>query len=270
MSKMDEYFDSFVNRSEKTERLHRKVLSQYDEFVHHDEQLYDVHTSQMFLASCKKRGLENTSVATYTAVIRNFLKFLGVPDKERNTIRAPRVGFKVKTAIDEDLWERFLKQPKTLRDMAIAYVALYGASRVGEIRRIKVGDINWHDEMILIKGARDAKVSGLIQINKATIDILREYIKEKKLTKENHLFDLSERRIEQLVRQWAISAGIPNADKITPHSLRRSLGKAFYRRSDKDIEKTRIALRHQNISSTQHYLGIQEEEVQDDYRKYFD
>lgn len=269
MSKMDEYFDSFVNRSSATERLHRKVLTQYDRFVHHDEQLYSVHTTQMFLEKCKRRGMENISVATYTAVMRSFLRFIGIPDRERDAIRAPRVGFKVKSTIDENNWEIFLKQPKTLKGMSIVYVTLYGACRVGELRRIKVGDINWKDEMIIIKGMRDAKIRGPIQINRDTIEVLREYIKEQKLTKEDRLFDLTERRIEQLIKKWAIAAGIPNAEKITPHSLRRSLGKAFYIKSGKDIEKTRIILGHQNISSTQHYLGIQEEEVRKDYKKMF-
>lgn len=270
MPKIKEFLEGFVNRSKATERLHHKVLSQFDSYVDHDEQLYTVYSSQKFLESCKRRGMENISVSTYTSVMRSFMRFLGTPDKELNTIRAPRIGFKVKQAIDEDLWVSFLKQPQTLRDMVIAHVLLYGASRVGELRRIKVGDIKFADGMITIKGARDAKVSGAIQINRDTVDILQAYIKAYKLTKSDNLVSISERRIEQLVKKWAVAAGVPNAEKITPHSLRRSLGKAFYKRSGKDIEKTRIALRHQNISSTQHYLSIEEEEVRDDYRKMFD
>lgn len=270
MPKIQEYLESLVNRSKATERLHRKVLTQYNSSVSGDENLYDIRTAQIFLKECQKRGMENISVSTYTSVIRSFLKYLGVKDQELNEIRAPVVGFKMKYAINEENWRSFLRQPKTLRDMVIAYTLLYGACRVGELRRIKVGDIKFEEEMIAIKGSRDAKVSGAIQINKDALMIMQEYIKENNLKKTDNLISLSERRIEQLVKQWAVAAGIPNSDKITPHSLRRSLGKAFYQRSGKDIEKTRIALRHKNISSTQHYLSIEEEEVRDDYRKMFD
>lgn len=269
MTKIKEYLEGFINRSKATERLHRKVLTQYDKFVDGDEQLYTVHTAERFLKDCKDRGMENISVSTYTSVLRSFLKFLGTPDKELNAIRAPRVGFKIKYAIDEENWVSFLKQPRTLRDMTIAHVLLYGASRVGELRKTRVRDINFESKMIIIGGARDAKVGGSIQLNKDTLDIIQAYIKAYKLTKNDRLIPLSERRIEQLVKQWAVAAAIPNAEKITPHSLRRSLGKEFYKRSGKDIEKTRIALRHQNISSTQHYLSIQEDEVHEDYRVMF-
>jgi site-specific recombinase XerC len=277
MSKIEEYLEGFINRSKATERLHRKVLAQYNRFVDGDEQLYTVHTAQRFLADCKKRGMENVSVSTYTSVLRSFLKFLDVPDKELNVIRAPQVGFKIKHAIDEDNWVSFLKQPRTLQDMAIAHVLLYGACRVGEIRRIKVRDINFESKTIVIGGTRDAKVGGSIQLNNDTLEVIQAYIKAYKLMKSDYLLrnsrenmPLSERSIETRVKKWAIAAGVPNAEKITPHSLRRSLGKAFYQRSGKDIEKTRIMLRHQNISSTQHYLSIQEEEVRNDYRKMFD
>lgn len=269
MSQIEEYLEGFVNRSPATERLHRKVLKQYNDFVDGDEQLYTIHTAQSFLKSCKNRGMENISVSTYTSVLRSFLKFLGTPDKELNVIRAPSVGFKIKHAIDEENWISFLKQPKTLRDMTIAHVLLYGACRVGEIRRIKVGDINFESEMIVIKGTREAKVRESIQLNKDTLEVVQAYIKAYELTKSDYLISLSERRIEQLVKKWAVAAGVPNAQKMTPHSLRRSLGKAFYKKTGKDIEKTRIILRHKNISSTQHYLSIEEEEVRDDYKKMF-
>jgi len=269
MSKIEEYFEGFINRSRATERLHRKVLNQYDAFVDSDEQLYTVHTVERFLRKCKNRGLENISIATYTSVLRSFLKFLGTPDKELNAVQAPRVGFKIKQAIDEDRWVSFLKQPRTLRDMAIAHVLLYGASRVGQLRRIRVGDINFETKMIVIEGMKDAKIQSSLQVNADTMDILQTYIKAYKLTKKDYLITLSERRIEQLVKKWAVAARIPNAEKITPHSLRRSLGKAFYKKSGKDIEKTRIILGHKNISSTQHYLAIEEEEVRSDYDRLF-
>lgn len=269
MSKIEEYLEGFVNRSPATERLHKKVLAQYDDFVDNDEQLYGIHTVQRFLKNCKNRGMENISVSTYTSVLRSFLKFLGTPDKELNIIRAPSVGFKIKHAIDEKNWVSFLKQPETLRDMVIAHVLLYGACRVGEIRRIKVGDINFDSEMIIIKGTREAKVRESIQLNKDTLEIIQAYINAQNLKKNDYLISLTERRIEQLVKKWAVAAGIPNAKEITPHSLRRSLGKAFYQKTGKDIEKTRIILRHKNISSTQHYLSIEEEEVRDDYKKMF-
>jgi len=270
MTVLGEYLDSLVGRSDKTVKLHKKVLFQYYDFIGADEKQFDVNSAQRFLKGCSKRGMENVSVATYTSVIRSFLHFLAIPDKELNKIRAPRVGFKIMPAIDEENWEKFLRQPETLRDMTIAYTLLYGACRVGELRRIKVKDVDTKSNMIIIKGMRDAKVRGPIQINQDTADVIQEYVKIYELKKDDHLIPLSERRIEQLVKKWAKDAKIPHADEITPHSLRRSLGKAFYKKTGKDIEKTRIMLGHQSISSTQHYLSIEEEEVRDDYKKYFD
>jgi len=269
MAKIGEYLDSLIGRSDKTIKLHKKILFRYLDYIKGDEQLYGVTTAQHFLKSCSRRGLENISVATYTSIIRSFLKFLNIPDKEINKIRAPRVGFKMKRAIDEELWDKFLQQPKTLRNMVIAYTLLYGACRVGELRRIKVGDIDPESNMIVIKGMRDAKIRSPIQINQETIEIIQTYIKTFDMKKNEQLITLSERRIEQLVKKWAINADIPHAQEITPHSLKRSLGKAFYYKTGKDIEKTRIALGHQNIASTQHYLSIEEEEVRNDYKKMF-
>ncbi len=269
MSKIKDYLESIEGRSEKTQKLHKKILFQFWDYITADIEKINVINAQRFLKNCSRRGMENISVATYTAVLRSFLKFMNIPEKDLAQLRAPRVGFKVKHAIDEKHWLRFLKQPQSLRDLTIAHILLYGACRVGELRRIKVGDIDKEENMIIIKGMRDAKVRGPIQVNQNTMEIIQEYIRDYKLKKDDQLISLSERRIEQLVKKWSIDADLPHAEKITPHSLRRSLGKAFYIRSGKDIEKTRMILGHQNISSTQHYLSIEEEEVRSDYKKMF-
>lgn len=266
-SKKEGFIDTL--RSMKTQRLYSKILSQYYRFINDDEQLIGVTTALKFLKSCEKRGIENVSIATYTFCLRSFLKFLDTPDRELVKLRPPLVGSKIKRAIDEQHWEQFLMQPKTLRDMVIAYTLLYGACRVGELRRIKVGDVNFDENMIVIKGSREAKVAKTIQINDDTKEIIYEYVKTENLNKSDNLITLSERRIEQLVKQWAISAGVPHAKEITPHSLRRSLGRAFYLKTGKDIEKTRMALRQKSVVSTQHYLSVQEEEVHSDYKKMF-
>lgn len=286
MNKLEEYLDSLVSRSEKTIKLYRKILSRYYDYIDSDEQKISVNSAQRFLKHCseyrkvwskrthkwvfKKGGMENTSVATYTAAIVSFMKFLDFPDKEINQIRAPHVSFKIKRAIDEEYWQKFLMQPKYPMDMTIAYVLLYGACRVGELRHIKVGDVDLESNMIIFKGKLDAKVRRSIQINNETADVIKEYIEKEKLNEDDYLVPLSERRIQQLVKQWAIDAKIPHAHEITPHSLRRSLGKAFYKKTGKDLEKTRIMLGHQNISSTQHYLSVDEEEVRSDYKKFLD
>ncbi|GAG58805.1 unnamed protein product [marine sediment metagenome] len=167
----------------------------------------------------------------------------------------------------EDDWEKFLAVPDNLRDKAIAYILLYGRCRVGGLLSLRVEDFDKNKETITVHEKYGEEHTR--KINPGTVKLLSEYIKEFKLKKDDLFVDLSRRRVEQLVKGWAKEAGLSYWKEVTPHALRRGMGRSFYYKTGKDIGKTRILLGHKSVAATIHYLGVSLEEVEEDYGDFY-
>lgn len=79
------------------------------------------------------------------------------------------------------------------------------------------------------------------------------------------LFDITPRRSEQILA--ALKAEMEWEGTVSNHSLRKTLGKQVYEQTGHDLEKTRMALGHKQITSTQCYITADKDEVRDFMKK---
>lgn len=90
--------------------------------------------------------------------------------------------------------------------------------------------------------------------------IIDEYAKTKCKKKDEEIFTHSIRAIQYKLKNVAKYLGEDYKD-ISTHSFRKCAGMRMYRLSGNDIELTRKFLNHSSITTTQRYLGVDDEEI---------
>ncbi|GAJ04745.1 unnamed protein product, partial [marine sediment metagenome] len=151
----------------------------------------NIERAKRFVEDCKSRGLENITVATYIAAVKAYLRYKGFSDEDIKKIRSPPVIVKLKQALEEDDWEKFLAVPDNLRDKVIAYVLLYGRCRVGGLRSLRVKDFDKNKGTITVREKfGETHTRG---INPKTVNLLSEYIEENNFKENDHLVKLGRR-----------------------------------------------------------------------------
>lgn len=90
--------------------------------------------------------------------------------------------------------------------------------------------------------------------------LIKEYAEKKGKSKEEIIFNHTIRSIQYKLENVAKYLGEDYKD-ISTHSFRKCAGMRMYKLSGNDIELTRKYLNHSSISTTQRYLGVDNEEI---------
>lgn len=160
----------------------------------------------------------------------------------------------------------------SIRDYAICMVLLRTGIRVSELIGINLSDLDLDECSINILRKRDK--SDTVYFDDETKEALLKYLDERELyltdKKEQALFlvsigkykgtRLSVRSIERLIKKYAISSGIKNASKITPHRLRATFAHDMLNATG-DIRLVQEALDHESADTTAIYLNTRTEHL---------
>ena len=229
-----------------------------------------------YTATLKKQSYTPSSVARKVAAIKSFFHFLlarGYIGSDPTTnLESPKVKKRLPETLSTTNVERLLtapmqkKSPKNLRDSALLHVLYSTGMRVTEAVSVKIDDVNLPDSELAVIG-RDNHVR-MLPLDETTSDILATYLSEGRphlvKNKDEKALFLNHRG-QQLTRQglWLIiKAYAERADlglKVTPHTLRHSFA-AHRLDSGADLRDVQQLLGHANISTTQIYSQLQEEQ----------
>ena len=92
--------------------------------------------------------------------------------------------------------------------------------------------------------------------------LIKEYAEKQNKTKDDLIFNHTIRSIQYKLKNIAKYLGEEYSD-ISTHSFRKHAGMTIYRASGNDIELTRKFLNHSSVSTTQKYLGVNDDEIND-------
>lgn len=90
--------------------------------------------------------------------------------------------------------------------------------------------------------------------------MIENYAKEKNKKENEVIFEHSIRAVQYKLKNIANYLGEDYKD-VSTHSFRKCAGMRMYRLSGNDIELTRKFLNHSSVSTTQRYLGVNNEEI---------
>lgn len=182
-------------------------------------------------------------------------------------MRKFKVQKKLPIILEQKEIRKLLEQPKEnkligLRNLAIMKTMLNCGLRVSEITNLKILDIDLENGKLKViqgKGRKDRNLA----LNENVKSILTKWNKKRPqglyFFPTFHGEKLSSRYLQQMIKRYALSAGINKA--ISPHTLRHIYATEFYRLT-KDIETLRQILGHSNISTTTIYITLANSEVE--------
>lgn len=229
-----------------------------------------------YVAYMKKKSYASSSVARKVAAVKSFFNFLFargvIEDNPTTNVDSPKVKKRLpKTLSPEDI-EKLLqaprqkRSPKHLRDTALLTMLYSTGMRVTEVVSLRVDDVDLQTSILHCHG-KDGQLRDL-PLDKDTRDSVaayldggRQYLVKNK--EEDALF--LNHRGQQLTRQglWLIIKAYAKkanlSGDVTPHTLRHSF--AAHKLDDgSDLQEVQRLLGHANISTTQIYTHLSEEE----------
>ncbi len=204
---------------------------------------------------------ENLARSTHRlryAQLKAFYNFLG--DKcnlnMRNPCNAPflRKAFKTpkqvaRRILDRETVEELIYNTKNLRDRLMVELLARCGLRIGESLKIKVSDV--FDRKLVLRQPKSGKEFEVAFMPEQIAKRLHEYIKQKNLSPEDRLFPICYSTARALIKKLGMRLNVV----LTPHDLRR-YSATYASRNGVPLEiVSKVILRHQDLKTTQEYLG---------------
>lgn len=278
-----EFLQQEYKYSSNTIAAYRNDLSQFMSFLENGsypdvESWTDVTADIVddYVDYMKEQPYASSSVARKVAAVKSFFNYLfarDVIDENPTTkIDSPKVKKRLPKTLSSEEVEQLLqapaqkKSPKHLRDTALLNLLYSTGMRVTEVVSLHTEDVDLEDQILYCPG-KDDQVREL-PFDDYTREILETYLKEGRpyLVKdkdEKALF--LNHRGQQLTRQglWLIikayARQVNLSAEVTPHTLRHSFA-AHKLNSGTNLEEVQKLLGHANISTTQIYTQLTDDE----------
>jgi len=233
-------------RSEVTQRLRS-----FHSFI--GEQPVSVYLGRKFLAHLRDKGFKPATIEVYYFALKPFLEFLGLPFKVKlhHARRLPAYHSaaqisSILSVIDSrsDRWAK-LKERDTLLIMMLALTGL----RESELLKLRPCDIN--QGFISVHQGKGDKDRVIPLASDLEIP-LRHYINQAKLAPGNHLFPFTAHELYNIVKKYAMAAGIPD---LSPHTLRHFFATSLVEKGAQ-LRAVQELLGHSSIATTAIYLDV--------------
>jgi integrase/recombinase XerD len=269
------------NYSDNTTAAYRNDLGQFVTWLdatHPDLTSWadvDFDVVSGYVEHLKDQSYTASSVARKAAAIKSFFHFLlargQISADPTAKLESPKVKKRLPQTLTAEEVQRLLatpsqkSSPKNLRDNALLHVLYATGMRVTEVVTLQVEDANLKESTLVCPG-KDGK-GRVLPLDEETQQILTDYLDNGRphLVKDKDVDALFlNHRGQQLTRQglWLIIKAYANqadlGDKVTPHTLRHSFA-AHRLESGSELREVQQLLGHANISTTQVYSQLQED-----------
>jgi len=289
-----DYLEIEKNRSQKTQKNYERYLRTFINFskIKTEKDITQDKIREFRLWLAKKPGAQNneplkkSTQSYYIIAIRNFLKYLTKNNYQvlsADQIELPKIPERqIKTLEYNDL-ERLLEAPKgndlrSLRDKAILETLFSTGLRVSELCSLD-RYINLERGEITVRG-KGGKLR-LVFISDRAKKILKEYLEKRTDTEEALFISLTKnpkdkkspkvigritpRSVQRLVKYYAKKAGI--VSPVHPHVIRHAFATDLLI-GGADLRSVQELLGHQNVSTTQIYTHLTNQELHEVHKAF--
>jgi len=215
------------------------------------------------------------------SAIKSFFQFLSsrgiLSNDPSEKIRSSRITKKNPVFLNEEEYFNLMDSVMNgaqgfigLRDKAIIAFLLTTGARVSEITGIRFQDIVFdRTGNATIEVLRKGQEMDFLYLNGKVSEILKEYLQERKMIKSNSEYIfltyrngvLDRTAVYRLVKKYLEISGIEK-NKKGPHILRHTFATALMRKNI-SLYKIKELLNHKNISTTEKYLHVEENDLRD-------
>jgi integrase len=165
----------------------------------------------------------------------------------RKSFRLPRP--KRRDIISKELIDEVIFNSRNQRDRLILELQSRCGARIGEVLAIRVRDID--GRKIIVRNPKSGKEDEFIFMPEPVANRLKAYIQMKGLQDNDRVFNVCYGTARTMINRLGKKVGI----RLNPHDLRRHSA-TFASRNGVPLEIiSKVLLRHQNLKTTQVYLG---------------
>ena len=174
----------------------------------------------------------------------------------RNPCNAPILAKAFKTPkqvprriLDRETVEEVIFNTKNLRDRLMVELQARCGLRIGESLKIKVSDVS--DRKLTLRTPKSGKESEVAFMPEQIAKRVHDYIQQKTLSPEDRLFPICYSTARAVIKKIGKRLNVV----LTPHDLRR-YSATHASRNGMPLEiVSKVILRHQDLKTTQAYLG---------------
>jgi integrase/recombinase XerD len=279
--------------AENTIAAYQNDLNQFIQYIHDEmgndkpDSWAEVNKSMItgYISRLKNSdSYASSTVARKVAATKSFFHFLvakgEIKEDPTITLDSPKVKKRLPKAISPGEIDRLLHAPagengpKAQRDLALLELLYASGMRVTELVSLNLGDIGLEKDggQVRVKGKKANAKERVIPISGSSVQALRYYIangreqlahdpNEQALFLNNRGQRLTRQGLWLIIKHYVEAVGI--STQVTPHTLRHSFAahKLSQGKSLQDIQKL---LGHANISTTQVYAHLSQDNNEDD------
>lgn len=288
--KLNELVDEFLRYllidkgySNNTIESYKKDL---DKFILYNKDKYinniDNNDLKGYVKYLNKIELNEKSIARNISCIKSFYKFLVIEkyitNNPSDAIYLPKVRKSLPNILTEDevlkLLDIKLSDNFSYRNKAMLELMYATGLRVSEIINLKLSDIDLSDDLIRTfgKGSKER----IIPIGEYALEYLTKYINEYRSSMlkgknveyifiNNHGKQMTRQGFFKIIKRIAKEKGINK--ELSPHTLRHSFASHLLKYGA-DLRTIQELLGHSNISTTQIYTHITNEELKENYKEF--
>ena len=235
--------------------------------------LSDLYTFISFTEKYKSNG--SCARARKVASIKSFFKYL--PDKIKVISENPALELESPKIKKRNPVYLSLDESKSLlnvidgkykeRDYCIMTLFLNCGLRLSELCGINISNIREDTLTVIGKGSKERT----IYLNNACLKALNSYLEIRnkdinKIIDKDALFisknykRINKRSIELMLKKYLAKANL-DIEKYTPHKLRHTAATLMYKYGNVDIRSLQEILGHANVSTTQIYTHVDNEQL---------
>lgn len=260
--------------SDNTIKNYAIILRRFCNTIHKDIEQINAMDIRMFLALRSKDGLKNSSMAATIAALKSFFSWL---ENEEYLVKSPMRKIKnikcekrLRKALSREELEMLRDAAKTLREKALLEVFYSTGSRLDEIQRLDISDIDWANNQVRVIGKGNKE--RIVFLNARARIHLRKYLKSRKDTC-SALFvgerlphgRLGRRAIEKTFGQLGTKAGINR--EVYPHLIRHTTATHMLQ-GGATLEEVQAYLGHDSPATTQIYTTVSNDAIKQSHLKH--
>lgn len=274
--------------SKKLQGLSERSLNYYknelnNAFARISKPVLDITSDDLkyYLACIQLEGnCTNTTIDNKRRVLNTFFEWMEneeyIPRNPMKKIKKIKQKKQIKKALSFEevekikiVTEKIKDEYKRRRNVALVDFLLSTGVRAAEVTNIKISDVNFEAGEVFVTGKGNKE--RFVYLNMTSSLRLREYLSNRKGESE-YLFcslqspykKLEVSAIEGITRELGEYSGI---EKVHPHRFRRTFATIAHKRGMKIEEISRV-LGHENISTTQIYVQVEDEDIKKSHEKY--
>lgn len=168
-----------------------------------------------------------------------------------------------------------ISKAKNLRDRLLMRILWATGCRLNEMLMLTVEDISWEESVLYmwtLKRKKKRRFQRIVPVDGITLKLIRKYMQVYRIRK-GKLFDITDRRVQQIVYEAGALAGFPmvGSKKFHPHHFRHSHCVAWVRENQtmEGLRTLQQRVGHASMNTTAHYLQFAAKQQEETVKKLF-